>query len=130
MTHHSLDIIHTDSAPQAIGPYSQAIRVGDFVYTTGQIALDPVSGQIVAGGIEAHTRQVLNNLKNVLEAAGSGLHRVVKTTVYMQDLAEFAAMNVVYIEFFGDHRPARTTIQIAAVPRGSRVEIECVAVVG
>jgi 2-iminobutanoate/2-iminopropanoate deaminase len=130
MTHHSLDIIHTDSAPQAIGPYSQAIRVGDFVYTTGQIALDPVSGQIVEGGIEAHTRQVLNNLKNVLEAAGSGLHRVVKTTVYMQDLAEFAAMNVVYIEFFGDHRPARTTIQIAAVPRGSRVEIECVAVVG
>jgi len=130
MTHHSLDIIHTDSAPQAIGPYSQAIRVGDFVYTTGQIALDPVSGQIVAGGIEAHTRQVLNNLKSVLEAAGSGLHRVVKTTVYMQDLAEFAAMNVVYIEFFGDHRPARTTIQIAAVPRGSRVEIECVAVVG
>ena len=130
MTHHSLDIIHTDSAPQAIGPYSQAIRVGDFVYTTGQIALDPVSGQIVEGGIEAHTRQVLNNLKNVLEAAGSGLHRVVKTTVYMQDLAEFAAMNVVYIEFFGDHRPARTTIQIAAVPRDSRVEIECVAVVG
>jgi len=130
MTHHSLDIIHTDSAPQAIGPYSQAIRVGDFVYTTGQIALDPVSGQIVAGGIEAHTRQVLNNLKSVLEAAGSGLHRVVKTTVYMQDLAEFAAMNVVYIEFFGDHRPARTTIQIAAVPRDSRVEIECVAVVG
>ena len=130
MPHHSLDIIHTDSAPQAIGPYSQAIRVGDFVYTTGQIALDPVSGQIVEGGIEAHTRQVLNNLKNVLEAAGSGLHRVVKTTVYMQDLAEFADMNVVYIEFFGDHRPARTTIQIAAVPRGSRVEIECVAVVG
>ncbi len=130
MTHLSLDIIHSSGAPQAIGPYSQAVRVGDFIYTAGQIALDPATSQIVDGGIEAQTRQVLNNLKNVLEAAGSGLNRVVKTTVFMQDLAEFGAMNAVYAEFFGEHRPARSTIQIAALPRGSRVEIECVAVVG
>jgi 2-iminobutanoate/2-iminopropanoate deaminase len=130
MTHPSLDIIHSGGAPQAIGPYSQAVRVGDFIYTAGQIALDPATGQIVDGGIEAQTRQVLNNLKNVLEAAGSGFNRVVKTTVFMQDLAEFGAMNAVYAEFFGEHRPARSTLQIAALPRGSRVEIECVAVAG
>lgn len=121
--------IHTDSAPKAIGPYSQAIRVGEMLYTAGQIALNPATGNIVEGGIEAQTRQVMSNLKHVLEAAGSDLGLVVKTTVFMQDLGEFAAMNAIYGEAFGDHRPARSTVQVAGLPRGSRVEIECVAVI-
>ncbi|MGH2524398.1 MAG: RidA family protein [Anaerolineales bacterium] len=129
MTH--FEAVHTDAAPKAIGPYSQAIRVGDVVYAAGQIALVPETGQLAEGGIEAQTRQVLQNLKNVLEAAGSGLGHVVKTTVFMQDLGEFAAMNAVYGEFFtgfAGNPPARSTVQVAALPRGAKVEIECVAV--
>ena len=129
MSAHSLDVIHTDHAPKAIGPYAQAIRVGDFIYTAGQIALDPVTGQLVEGGIEAQTRQVWKNLSNVLEAAESDLRHVVKTTVFMQDLGEFARMNAVYAEFFPEHKPARSTVGVAALPRGAAVEIECVAVV-
>ena len=125
----SLDVIHTDHAPKAIGPYAQAIRVGDFIYTAGQIALDPATGQLAEGGIEAQTRQVWNNLTHVLEAAGSGLSHVVKTTVFMQDLDDFAKMNAVYAEFFPEHKPARSTVGVAALPRGASVEIECVAVV-
>ncbi len=122
-------VIHTEAAPKAIGPYSQAMRVGELVFTAGQIPLNPETGALVEGGIEVQTRQVLNNLAHVLEAAGSGLSRVVKTTVFMQDLGEFAAMNVVYGEFFTAHPPARSTIQVAALPRGAKVEIECIALV-
>jgi 2-iminobutanoate/2-iminopropanoate deaminase len=126
---HSLSVIHAEAAPKAIGPYSQAIRSGELVFTAGQIPLNPETGSLVEGGIELQTRQVLNNLARVLEAAGSGLSRVVKTTVFLQDLAEFAAMNAVYGEFFTTNPPARSTVQVAALPRGAKVEIECIAVV-
>ena len=124
----SSQVIQTDQAPKAIGPYSQAQRVGDFIFTAGQVGLDPQSGQIVEGGIQGQTRQVLNNLSAVLEAAGSSLANVVKTTVFVQDLGEFALMNTVYAEFFPETRPARSTVQVAALPRGALVEIECIAV--
>ncbi len=120
-------LVHTTAAPAAIGPYSQAVTAGGFVFTAGQLGFDPATMQIVGGGVEAETRQVLTNLKAILEAAGSGLDRVVKTTVFMQDLAEFTAMNAVYAEFFPNNPPARSTFQVAALPRGGRVEIECVA---
>lgn len=122
------DVIHTDSAPKAIGPYSQAIRVGDFVFTAGQIALDPATGELAGATIEEQTRRALTNLMAVLEAAGSGLGKVVKTTVFLANLADFAKMNAVYGEFFPGNPPARTTVQVAALPRGALVEIECVAI--
>ena len=124
----SPQVVHTDMAPKAIGPYAQAQRVGDFIFTAGQVGLDPQSGQIVEGGIQTQTRQVLNNLSAVLEAAGSSLAHVVKTTVFVQDLAEFAQMNTAYGEFFPETRPARSTVQVAGLPRGALVEIECIAV--
>lgn len=124
----TLEAIHTDNAPKAIGPYSQAVRVGSFIHTAGQVALDPATGQLVEGGIEAQTRQVLRNLSHVLDAAGSSLRHVVKTTVFLKDMGEFAQMNTAYGEMFGEHRPARSTVQVAALPRGAAVEIECVAV--
>ena len=123
------EVIHSDQAPKAIGPYTQARRVGDLVYTAGQLGLDPASGNLVDGGIEAETRQVLTNLQAVLEAAGSDLAHIAKTTVFMQDLGEFAKMNAVYAEFFPESAPARSTVQVAALPKSGRVEIECVAVV-
>lgn len=119
--------LHTENAPKAIGPYSQAIRAGDYLFCSGQIPLDPASMQLVEGDIEAQTRRALTNLQNVLEAAGSGLSRVVKTTVFMSDLGEFARMNAVYGEFFADSPPARSTVQVAALPRGAKIEIECIA---
>jgi 2-iminobutanoate/2-iminopropanoate deaminase len=122
------DVIHTDSAPKAIGPYSQAIRVGDFVFTAGQIALDPATGELAGATSEEQTRRALTNLKAVLEAAGSGMGKVVKTTVFLANLANFAKMNAVYGEFFPGNPPARTTVQVAALPRGALVEIECVAI--
>jgi 2-iminobutanoate/2-iminopropanoate deaminase len=122
------DVIHTDSAPKAIGPYSQAIRVGDFVFTAGQIALDPATGELAGATIEEQTRRALTNLMAVLEAAGSGMGKVVKTTVFLANLADFAKMNAVYGEFFPGNPPARTTVQVAALPRGALVEIECVAI--
>ena len=123
------EVITADQAPRAIGPYSHAIRVGEFIYTSGQIALDPATGELVAGGIEEQTRRVWQNLAAVLEAAGSRLDRVVKTTVFMSDLGEFSRMNAVYAEFFPAHPPARSTIQVAALPKGGKIEIECVALV-
>lgn len=126
MTH---TIIHTDSAPKAIGPYSQAVRFGGFVFTAGQIALDPATGELVPGGIEEQTRRALTNLKAVLEAAGSGMDKVVKTTVFLASMNDFAKMNAVYAEFFPASPPARTTVQAAALPKGGLVEIECVAAV-
>ncbi len=115
-------------APKALGPYSHAVRVGDLIYTSGQLGLDPAANELVAG-IEAQTRQALQNQASVLEAAGSSLRCVVKTTVFLQDMAEFAKMNAVYAEFFPQNPPARSTVEVAALPRAGRVEIECVAVV-
>lgn len=121
------EIIRTDNAPAAIGPYSQGIKTDSLIFTAGQIALDPTSGKLVEGGIEAQTRQVLTNLKHILEAAGADLETVVKTTVFLADMGEFAALNNVYAEFFGEAMPARSTVQVAALPMGARVEIEAVA---
>ncbi len=114
-------------APSPIGPYSQAIRSGKHLFLSGQIPIDPQTGQLVEGGIQAETRQVLENLRAVLEAGGSGLKQVVKTTVYLLDLAEFATFNEVYQSYFHTSPPARSTVQVAALPRGARVEIEAVA---
>jgi len=122
--------ITTAKAPAAIGPYSQAIRAGSLIFASGQIPLDPVTGEIVSGDIQEQTRRVLDNLRAVLEAAGSSLAQVVKTTVFLADLADFAQMNDVYASFFSTSVPARSTVQVAALPRGALVEIECIAVVG
>lgn len=121
-------IISTDRAPAAVGPYSQAVKVGDFIYTAGQIPLEPQSGSLVEGGIEAQTRQVMQNLAAVLQAAGSSLTQVVKTTIFVTDIKDFAAVNQVYGSFFVDRPPARSTVQVAALPLGARVEIEAVAI--
>jgi len=122
-------IVHTDNAPKAIGPYAQAIKVGNFVYTAGQIPVDPKTGNFVEGGIAAQTRQVLENLKAVLAAAGSSLDQVVKATVFLKNIADFAAMNEVYAEFLGNATPARSTVAVAELPRGALVEIDLVALV-
>ena len=120
-------IVSTEKAPKAIGPYSQAIRTENFVFTAGQVGLDPATMELVEGGIEAQTRQVLTNLKQVLESADSGLKFVVKTTVFLQDLGDFVKMNTIYAEFFPENPPARSTVQVAGLPKGALVEIECVA---
>jgi 2-iminobutanoate/2-iminopropanoate deaminase len=120
-------IVSTDKAPKAIGPYSQAIRTEDLIFTAGQVGLHPATMEIVEGGIEAETRQVLTNLKNVLESADSGLNYVVKTTVFLQNMSDFAAMNAVYTEFFPENAPARSTVAVAALPKGALIEIECTA---
>lgn len=122
-----MKFVATDKPPKAIGPYSQATIAGGFVFTAGQIALEPESMVVVEGGIVEQTEQVFRNLAAILEAAGSGLDQVVKTTVFLTDMADFAAMNEVYQRHFGDHRPARSTVAVAALPRGVRVEIEVVA---
>jgi 2-iminobutanoate/2-iminopropanoate deaminase len=123
----SRTVIATDRAPRAIGPYSQAIRIEGLIYTAGQIGLDPATGELVPGGVEAETRQVLTNLKNVLAAAGSALELVVKTTVFLRDMADFARMNAIYAEFFPQEPPARSTVAVAGLPKGGAVEIEVVA---
>ena len=120
--------VSSDKAPKALGPYSQAIVTGDLVFCAGQVGLDPATGQVVSGDIKEQTKRCLDNLAAVLEAAGSSLDRVTKTTVFMSDLAEFTAMNEAYAEKFGSHKPARSTIGIAALPRGARIEIECIAI--
>lgn len=120
-------VIHTDKAPAAVGPYSQAVRVGPFLYTAGQIALDPATGTLVADEIGIQTGRVLNNLQAVLQAAGGDLADIVKTTVFLLDMAEFGLMNEVYASFFSEDPPARSTVQVAALPLGGRVEIEVVA---
>jgi len=122
-----MDFVTTDQAPAAIGPYSQATIVGDLVFTAGQVALDPATGTVIEGGIEAQTARVLENLAAVLAAAGSSLSQVVKTTVFLTDMADFPAMNQVYGQAFGDHKPARATVAVAGLPLGVRVEIEAVA---
>jgi 2-iminobutanoate/2-iminopropanoate deaminase len=122
-----LETVHTTRAPAAIGPYSQAIVVGDWVFTSGQIPIAPDTGELVAGGVAEQAERVLLNLAEVLRAAGSSLGLVVKTTVFLADMGDFAAMNEVYSRHFGPHRPARSTIQAAGLPRRCLVEIECVA---
>lgn len=122
--------IATPKAPAALGPYSQAVRVGDFLYTSGQVALDPASGQIISGGIAEQTTQVLDNLKAVLEAAGSALANVVKTVVFLKDMNDFAAMNAIYAKYLapeGIVAPARSTIEVARLPKDALVEIEVIA---
>lgn len=122
-------IISTDNAPKAIGPYSQAVAWNGMVYLSGQIPLDPVTGQLIEGGIAEQTVRVLDNLKAVLEAAGSDLAHVLKTTVFLKDMSEFAPMNEVYGRYFNENPPARATVEAARLPRDVRVEIECVAAI-
>jgi len=123
----TLTVSYSDRAPRVYGPYSQAITVGDLIYTSGQIPLDPVSMEVVAGGIEEQATQAIANLRAVLQTAGSDLDRVVKTTVFLVDLADFTGLNEVYSRAFGDHRPARSTVGVSSLPRGVRVEIEAIA---
>ncbi|HET9086044.1 MAG TPA: RidA family protein [Acidobacteriaceae bacterium] len=122
------EAIHTTQAPAAIGPYSQAVRIGDFVFTSGQVALDPATGQLVDGSIEAQTRRVLQNLQAVLQGAGLDLTRVIKTTVFLKDMNDFAAMNKIYAEHFpSEAAPARSTVEVARLPKDALVEIEVIA---
>lgn len=120
--------VHAEGSPKAFGPYSQAIVAGDLVFCSGQIPIDPATDQFVEGDIGAQTRRVLDNLAVVLAAAGSDLAHVTKTTVFLADLNDFNAMNETYAQRFAQHRPARSTVQVARLPRGARIEIECVAV--
>ncbi len=122
-------LIQTDKAPGAVGPYSQGTKTGELVFSAGQLPLDPATGSMVAGGIKEQTRQVLKNLQAVLEAGGAGLDSVMKCTVFLQDMGEFALMNEVYGQFFPDSPPARSAVEVAALPLGARVEIEAIALV-
>lgn len=121
--------VRTDKAPKALGPYSVGIQLGNLVFASGQAGIDPATNNLVEGGIEPETRQVLTNLKNVLEAAGTGMDKVVKTTVFLTNIADFARMNAIYGEYFTANFPARSTVQVAALPKGAVVEIECIAFV-
>lgn len=123
-------VIACGGAPAAIGPYSQAVQAGGFLFVSGQIPLDPATGELVGGGIAAQTQRALESLRAILEAGGSGLDRVVKTTLYVTDLGAFAEINAVYGRFFGTEPPARATVQVAALPRGAGIEIEAVALAG
>ena len=120
-------IIATSKAPAAIGPYSQAIRIGDYLYTSGQISLDPETMEMITGDIEVETEKVLINIEAILKADGLNLNNIIKTTVYLTDLSEFARMNQVYEKFFADTKPARACVQVAALPKGAKIEIDAVA---
>lgn len=122
-------VVHTDNAPEAIGPYSQAISAGGLLFASGQIPLVPSTGELLRGDIQEQTHQVLRNLAAVLEASGASLATVVKTTVFLADMGEFAAMNEIYAEHFGEHRPARSTVQAGGLPRNVSVEIDAIALV-
>lgn len=122
------EIVATERAPRAIGPYSQAVRSGNFLFASGQIPIDPATGEFVAGGITEQTEQVMRNVSAILEAAGASLQQVVKTTVFLADIDDFTAMNEVYGRFFGEDPPARATVQAARLPRDARVEIEAIAI--
>ncbi len=124
---HEKKIITTDQAPKAIGPYSAGVSTGHLVFTAGQLGIEPDTGELAQGGVQEQTRQALNNLKAVLEAAGSKLSLVIKTTVFLQDIGEFGLMNEVYSTFFTENFPARSAFQVAALPKGAAVEIEAVA---
>jgi 2-iminobutanoate/2-iminopropanoate deaminase len=122
-----MKFLATEGAPKAIGPYSQAVLEGGFLFASGQIPLDPATGELVAGGIEASTERVLDNMEAVLKSAGLGFHNVVKTTVFLVKGEDFPAMNAIYARRFGDHRPARSTVIVAALPKGATVEIDVIA---
>ncbi len=122
------EVISTEAAPGAIGPYSQAIKSGNMIFCSGQIPIDPATGEFVAGDVAEQTEQVLKNLTEVLKAAGSDLNGVVKTTVFLADMGDFTAMNEVYGRYFDENKPARATVQAARLPRDARVEIDCIAV--
>jgi 2-iminobutanoate/2-iminopropanoate deaminase len=122
------EVIIAKEAPKAIGPYSVGIRAFPWVFCSGQAGIDPKTGELVQGGIEAETRQTLQNIKSVLEAAGSSLSQVVKTTVFLKDMADFTRMNAIYAEFFSGNPPARSTVQVAALPKGAAVEIDAIAI--
>jgi 2-iminobutanoate/2-iminopropanoate deaminase len=122
------EIISTENAPGAIGPYSQAVKTGNLIFCSGQIPIDPETGEFVSDDVAEQTEQVLKNLSAVLKAAGSDLNNVVKTTVFLADMSDFTAMNEVYAKYFSDNKPARATVQAARLPRDARVEIECIAV--
>ncbi len=123
-----MEYIKTDNAPAAIGPYSQAIKIGNFIYTSGQIALTP-EGEMREDDIEIQTNQVLTNLKNVLEEAGSSLDKVIKTTIFLANMDDFAKVNEIYAKYFGDHKPARSTVAVKTLPKNALVEIEAIAIV-
>ena len=123
----NIQTIQTPDAPQALGPYSQAFRTGDYIFASCQIPIDPVTGEMVRGDIHDQTRQVMKNLQHLLAAAGSRLDDVVKSTVYLTDLADTPAVNTVYAQWFGDHRPPRTCLQVGALPKGARIGIEVIA---
>ena len=125
-----LEFVSTPGAPKAIGPYSQAVISNGFLFSAGQVALDPATGELVSGGIAEQTTRAMENLRAVLTAGGTDFSQVVKTTVFLVDMADFTAMNEVYGRAFGAHRPARSTVAVAALPRGARVEIEVIALVG
>jgi 2-iminobutanoate/2-iminopropanoate deaminase len=120
-------IIQTELAPAAIGPYSQAVRIGDFLYTSGQIALDPKSGKFLSGEIKEETEQTLKNISSILQADGLELENVIKTTVYLSDLNDFAQMNQIYEKYFSRNKPARACVQVAALPKGAKIEIDAIA---
>ncbi|HMC20943.1 MAG TPA: RidA family protein [Thermoanaerobaculia bacterium] len=124
-----LQMISSSGAPKAIGPYSHAIKAGNVVYASGQIAIDPATGNLIEGDFTAQARRVLENLKAVLHDAGTDFGRVAKATVYLTDLANFPTLNTIYAEYFGEHKPARATVGVAALPRGAAVEIDLIAVV-
>jgi 2-iminobutanoate/2-iminopropanoate deaminase len=123
------ELIHTNQAPAAVGPYSQAVRVGNLLFTAGQIGLDPVTGQMMEADVATQTERVLQNLAAILNAGGSSLEQVIKCTVFLMDMADFAAMNEVYGRFFPQNPPARSTVQVSGLPLGARVEIEAIALV-
>jgi 2-iminobutanoate/2-iminopropanoate deaminase len=123
------EIISTENAPGAIGPYSQAVKTGGMVFCSGQIPIDVATGEFVSADVAEQTEQVLKNLSAVLEAAGTSLNNVVKTTVFLADMGDFTAMNEVYAKYFSENKPARATVQAAGLPRGARVEIDCIAIV-
>ncbi|MBI2852942.1 MAG: RidA family protein [Chloroflexi bacterium] len=127
---HYKQVVFSDAAPKAVGPYSQAIRAGNFLFVSGQLALDPATGNMVEGGIEEQTRRSIENIKAVLAAVGASLTDVVKTTVFLRDMGHFASMNAVYQEYFGANAPARSTVEVARLPRDGMVEIEAVAIIG
>ena len=120
-------IVATPKAPAAIGPYSQAIRIGDFLYTSGQISLDPETMKMITGDIEMETEKVLKNIESILKADGLNLNNIIKTTVYLTDLSEFTRMNQVYEKFFSETKPARACVQVTALPKGAKVEIDAIA---
>jgi len=124
---YNFNVVHTTDAPEAIGPYSQAVVVGEWVFASGQIPIQPSTGEVIEGDVSVQTDQVLSNLKAVLESAGSSLDKVVKTTVYLTDLDTFTDMNAVYAEYFGGHRPARATVEVAGLPKDVGVEIDVIA---